>query len=359
MDLTLGLGNLIGGAVQGITGYFANKNTNKTNLQIARETNEANKALAEYSYEKNLEQWNRENEYNSPTAQMARLKEAGLNPNLIYGNGQAVRPSANSPQYNAPEMKAAHMQPWSGSDFGITNSVNSYIAGKQKAAELGKTIQETSNLGAQEDYTRALVEKAYLDTANAAIKNARDQFDLDQAKVLYDSVVATAQKGVEKLQSDIDLNQKVIEEKQANINYLEEKTNWTRQDAIRVNRTIDHISSSISLNNALTRQADSVANLNKAKQKGQELSNDLAESTLEDQKKIVKQKLTNLSIEASNKNWNTRKIMTEFVANLKSAGYKGDYGTLHALAYDLASTITGVPLPEEQMNSWLKALPEE
>lgn len=33
----------------------------------------------------NIAQWNRQNEYNSPTAQMERLREAGLNPNLIYG----------------------------------------------------------------------------------------------------------------------------------------------------------------------------------------------------------------------------------------------------------------------------------
>lgn len=31
--------------------------------------------------------WNMQNEYNSPTSQMARLKAAGLNPHLVYGSG--------------------------------------------------------------------------------------------------------------------------------------------------------------------------------------------------------------------------------------------------------------------------------
>lgn len=31
--------------------------------------------------------WNAQNEYNKPINQMARLREAGLNPNLVYGNG--------------------------------------------------------------------------------------------------------------------------------------------------------------------------------------------------------------------------------------------------------------------------------
>lgn len=34
-----------------------------------------------------LEDWNRQNAYNSPAAQMERLKLAGLNPNLVYGHG--------------------------------------------------------------------------------------------------------------------------------------------------------------------------------------------------------------------------------------------------------------------------------
>ena len=36
-------------------------------------------------YKRALEQWERENAYNSPTAQMERFKAAGLNPDLIYG----------------------------------------------------------------------------------------------------------------------------------------------------------------------------------------------------------------------------------------------------------------------------------
>lgn len=37
----------------------------------------------------NLDQWNRQNAYNHPKAQMERLKEAGLNPRLVYQQGGA------------------------------------------------------------------------------------------------------------------------------------------------------------------------------------------------------------------------------------------------------------------------------
>lgn len=53
-----------------------------------------------------LEFWNMQNEYNSPQQQMARLKEAGLNPHLVYGTG-AVANSAQQPRN--PEMKNVPM----------------------------------------------------------------------------------------------------------------------------------------------------------------------------------------------------------------------------------------------------------
>lgn len=61
----------------------------------------------EYAQARTDEQWQRMNEmqdkmnaYNAPVAQMARLRQAGLNPNLVYANGGAVMQSAvgNAPQ---------------------------------------------------------------------------------------------------------------------------------------------------------------------------------------------------------------------------------------------------------------------
>lgn len=54
--------------------------------------------------------WNLQNTYNDPLAQMNRLKRAGLNPNLVYGNGSAVNtadsirtPDVQTPQFRTPE----------------------------------------------------------------------------------------------------------------------------------------------------------------------------------------------------------------------------------------------------------------
>ena len=45
-------------------------------------------SVSKYADQQNAQQlWNKTNEYNSPSAQVARLKKAGLNPNFILGNG--------------------------------------------------------------------------------------------------------------------------------------------------------------------------------------------------------------------------------------------------------------------------------
>ena len=58
---------------------------------------------AEHAHKRDIEMWNRQNEYNHPRAQMERLREAGLNPNLMYGQGQQTSSgsSRQMPQYNA------------------------------------------------------------------------------------------------------------------------------------------------------------------------------------------------------------------------------------------------------------------
>lgn len=65
--------------------------------------------MTDYLYSKDLEQWNRANEYNTPANQMRRFKDAGLNPNLIYGqgtSGNTALPSVSSKQGSGPDFKS-------------------------------------------------------------------------------------------------------------------------------------------------------------------------------------------------------------------------------------------------------------
>lgn len=61
------------------------------------------RSLMDKSIESNIQQWNRETQYNTPQAQMKRFKDAGLNPNLIYGQSNTA--SSMTPSTDVPEAK--------------------------------------------------------------------------------------------------------------------------------------------------------------------------------------------------------------------------------------------------------------
>ena len=60
-------------------------------------------ALSKEANDQQLNLWNLMNEYNSPSAQMQRFKEAGLNPNLIYTQGTSGNASSAA-AYSKPDV---------------------------------------------------------------------------------------------------------------------------------------------------------------------------------------------------------------------------------------------------------------
>lgn len=80
-------------------------------IMLAHEAQEFQKQESELAFERNKEMWNLQNEYNSPAAQMKRYQDAGLNPNLVYGQGTPGN-AQNSPTYNpAQAVKAKAINP--------------------------------------------------------------------------------------------------------------------------------------------------------------------------------------------------------------------------------------------------------
>lgn len=87
----------------GLIGSFVNAGT-------AADINYDQIQLAKYGYEQQREMIREQNEYNSPLQQMKRYEEAGLNPNLIYGNGSSSAGNQSeiaryqAPKLNVPEI---------------------------------------------------------------------------------------------------------------------------------------------------------------------------------------------------------------------------------------------------------------
>lgn len=76
--------------------------------QIQNLTNNQNYELAKAQNDWNVDQWNRENEYNSPANQIKLLQEAGLNPNLYKGDSTASSlTSANMSNSQSPTLSTS------------------------------------------------------------------------------------------------------------------------------------------------------------------------------------------------------------------------------------------------------------
>lgn len=82
-----------------------------------------------------LADWNRQNQYNSPEAQMARFKEAGLNPHLIYGQMTTAQP-IKTPEAKAPNYVAPQADP---QDFNILGRQYSLDAARLQNENMEKT----------------------------------------------------------------------------------------------------------------------------------------------------------------------------------------------------------------------------
>ena len=157
------LGNIGGPIVSSAAGLFTANRQNKLARKMQREQNEWNNQQRLDQNSWNLQMWNRENEYNSASAQRYRLEAAGMNPYLMMSGGDAGSASSLTGQpattslgvgpstYNpASDINQAFMQlsdQLFRKDNVAADTASKMADAKVKLAEVGVKI-------AQEDFTR-------------------------------------------------------------------------------------------------------------------------------------------------------------------------------------------------------------
>lgn len=111
---------------------------------VNRRTRKWNEKMYERQRKDALADWNMQNQYNTPAAQMARYKEAGLNPNLIYGqsNESGVVRSTDAKSWNpqAPDVAAV-----------ATSAMDRYFNAQMKSAQINNLRAQNDNLIAQKN----------------------------------------------------------------------------------------------------------------------------------------------------------------------------------------------------------------
>jgi hypothetical protein len=157
-------------------------------------TNRANRRHAEkmmqWEVNANRQNWQLQNEYNHPKQQMQRLKEAGLNPNLVYGNGavatggQISSASGRSPQGQAPQ-------------FDLGGIVSGYLDAEAKKVQIDNANEVNKNLKTERALKEAQINKTNQDVINNVWDLSRRQglapYQLTALKTSIDQQLANIQ----------------------------------------------------------------------------------------------------------------------------------------------------------------------
>lgn len=136
-----------------------------------------------------LEQWKRVQAYNHPLEQMKRLKDAGLNPNLIYGSspGSAVGNAGAIPAGQAP-------------DYRLTNPVTGFMDTRVKQAQTNN-LKTQSNLNTANAMKSVAQSGLAKEQTNQIQKLLGGQYEIQQEQVKQ-SKIGTFLKTLEKTGKD-------------------------------------------------------------------------------------------------------------------------------------------------------------
>ena len=218
--VALGLGSsIISSAFGSLFGDNSAKKQFKYQQQLNRE-----------AFQHDVDMWNRQNAYNTPSAQMERLQAAGLNPNLVYGNGGATNTANNAPTYNAgsaPDVSSARAAAASLANQGFNTALNFKLQQVQAANLQADTeLKQSQGQLNQTNNEVALIDKYLKQTT--VDDNIRYQLE----KWKQDLVLGRNQIKIGDQQ--ITLNQLQMKKLDAEIGNILANTNLTKEQAEQV-----------------------------------------------------------------------------------------------------------------------------
>lgn len=192
---------LLGSIAGGLLGAGSSAVQNSQNRQNVRETNQMNykinqmnnqfnerMAIQQRNWQENM--WNKENAYNTASAQRQRLEEAGLNPYLMMNGGSAGVAQSAGTGAAASSSGSAVMQPFQADYSGVGSSIGnifqfelmqsekSQLQGARQLAD-AKAMETLSNIdwGKLTDETRNYLRSTGL--ARAQLGYAKEQQEAD------------------------------------------------------------------------------------------------------------------------------------------------------------------------------------
>lgn len=198
-----GLSDLVS-FIPSVGSYLVNDAQNKEHMALQYRYSTA---LAAQQNQANIDMWNRNNQYNSPLQQMARLKAAGLNPQLAYG----TMPQSDAPAMVGGSTPVSQASPLSGTDLNQAALLNAQKENIE--ADTANKLKDIDVKGSQ----------ITLNSANARL--LAKQYDWT------DKQLDLADKQIESIDQQNAESQKRIEEMTQNIKLLKANTDKSEYEA--------------------------------------------------------------------------------------------------------------------------------
>lgn len=223
------------GIVGSILNYISNEHTNRANIQMQDAANQANRDIAQEQNQWNLMMWQKQNAYNDPSAQMSRLRAAGINPALAYANGGLMNEAAPAQEAAGATMQAAQIKPYYNDPLMLAQIANLNADTHEKESRVPvnrarvNEINENANKVREEaravGISNAILEQTMPSQVEAAI--AKNKFDKASAEAAMQYVNDTARVTFEQLEAQLDnlkkdgkIKDKVYDQKVAELRSL-------------------------------------------------------------------------------------------------------------------------------------------
>lgn len=226
-------GNVIGTSIGAIAGASEAEKEREWNAEQAQINRDWQTAEREATQNWNLEQWNRENEYNTPEAQMKRMVAAGINPNqaaqAIGGNATSPGQVRSTAQSGAQAAPAPQFSNTLGNLLG--NSLNTVWQNADKIADIvGKNITNKrldKRLSLEEDEIKANIAKTGAETEYV-------KQDYERLKQMTPHMVQQAALGVSQTMMSIKLIKAQVDTENVKQDLIAEQTTTeqAKQDQI-------------------------------------------------------------------------------------------------------------------------------
>lgn len=275
-----------GSLASGILGNIAQSNANKTNLQIARETNQANKDIAALNNQLQMDLWREQRDWNSYANQRALLEAAGYNPNSLFdGNGVVGTSSAAPPQLQQATMSPASVMPVDSFSRSVGDLMTQTAGVVASLASAKKMVQEAKGVeidnetrgslnwsrirhtNSQADYTDRLSDMIDK-TQDSQVKLLEEQAKQAQIKTVVDGLrkdldikyfdkerSVALSKALQEISTNLS-NEKYYDAQVAFLKY-QERIGWKQYELDKFRASLEQIQVS-----SLVRLQESVQNMN-------------------------------------------------------------------------------------------------